>query len=107
MHRSKKKRNIVIISLIIILLAMVVGYATYSSNIELEGTTKITSNWDIRITNVTEGTPTGDAENAKTPTWKNTEASMEANLYSKGDAMEYDVTIENKGNLDAKLNDLN
>ena len=51
MHRSKKKRNIVIISLIIVLLAMVVGYATYSSNIELEGTTKITSNWDIRITN--------------------------------------------------------
>ena len=40
------------------------------------------------------------------PTWTMTTASMEANLYNKGDAMEYDVTIENKGNIDAKLNDI-
>ena len=31
---------------------------------------------------------------------------MEADLYKKGDAMEYDVTIENRGTLDAKLNDI-
>ena len=31
---------------------------------------------------------------------------MEANLYDKSDAMEYDVTIENKGTIDAKLNDI-
>ncbi len=31
---------------------------------------------------------------------------MEADLYDKGDSMEYDVTIENKGTLDVKLNDI-
>ncbi len=103
MHRNKKKRNIVIIFLIIILLCMVVGYATYSTNLKLKGTSEITSSWDIKITNVTQGTPSGQAENAIAPDWDELSASFEANLYSKGDAMEYDVTIENKGSLDAKL----
>ena len=106
MHRNKKRRQIVIISLIIVLIGMTVGYATYSSNVEIKGTSTITSSWDIQITNITGGTPTGTAENAKAPTWKNTEASMEANLYKQGDAMEYDITIENKGTLDAKLDNI-
>ena len=106
MHRSKKKRNIVIFSLVGILLCMVVGYAAFQTRLEIKGTSKVTSNWNILITNVTDGTPTGSAENAVKPSWKNTSASMEANLYDKGDAMEYDVTIENQGTIDAKLNDI-
>ena len=106
MHRSKKRRNIIIISLIGVLLCMVVGYAAFQTKLEISGTTKVTSNWDIEITNVTSGTPTGTAENAAAPSWDATTASMEANLYDKGDAMEYDVTIENKGTIDAKLNDI-
>ena len=106
MHRGKKKRNIIIFSLVGLLLCMVVGYAAFSTNLKIDGTSKITSNWDIKITNVTEGKATGDAENAKAPDWDSLSASMEANLYSKGDAMEYDVTIENNGSLDAKLDDI-
>ena len=106
MHRNKKKRNIIIFSLVGVLLCMVAGYAAFQTRLEIKGTSKVTSNWDIRITNVTDGTPTGQAENAVAPKWTNLTASMEANLYDKGDAMEYDVTIENKGTLDAKLNDI-
>ena len=85
---------------------MVVGYAAFSTNLEIKGTSKVTSNWDIEITNVTEGTPTGSAENTVKPSWDKLWASMEADLYDVGDSMEYDVTIENKGNIDAKLNDI-
>ena len=106
MHRNKKKRNIIIFSLVGVLLCMVVGYAAFQTRLEIKGTSKVTSNWNILITNVTNGTPTGSAENAVKPSWKNTSASMEANLYDKGDAMEYDVTIENQGTIDAKLNDI-
>ena len=106
MHRSKRKRNIIIFSLVGVLLCMVVGYAAFQTRLEIKGTSKVTSNWNILITNVTNGTPTGSAENAIKPSWKNTSASMEANLYDKGDAMEYDVTIENQGTIDAKLNDI-
>ena len=106
MYRSKKKRNIIIFSLVGVLLCMVVGYAAFQTRLEIKGTSKVTSNWDIRITNVTDGTPTGSAENASAPDWDELTASMEANLYDKGDAMEYDVTIENRGTIDAKLNDV-
>ena len=106
MHRSKKKRNIIIFSLVGVLLCMVVGYAAFQTQLKVSGTSKVTSNWDIEITNVTPGTPTGSAENTVAPSWDKLWASMEADLYDKGDAMEYDVTIENKGTLDAKLNDI-
>ena len=85
---------------------MIVAYATLSTNLKTTGTSEITSSWDIKITNVTQGVATGDAENAKTPTHDGLTATMEANLYSKGDAMEYDVTITNNGTLDAKLDDI-
>ena len=106
MHRKRRKRNIVIFSLVGMLFLMVAGYAAFSTNLEIKGTSKVTSNWDIEITNVTEGTPTGSAENTVKPSWDKLWASMEADLYDKGDSMEYDVTIENKGNIDAKLNDI-
>ena len=106
MHRNKKKRNIIIFSLVGVLLCMVVGYAAFQTQLKVSGTSKVTSNWDIEITNVTSGTPTGSAENTVAPSWDKLWASMEADLYEKGDSMEYDVTIENKGTLDAKLNDI-
>ena len=106
MHRSKKKRNIIIFGLVGVLLCMVAGYAAFQTQLKVSGTSKVTSNWDIEITNVTSGTPTGSAENAVAPSWDKLWASMEADLYEKGDSMEYDVTIENKGTLDAKLNDI-
>ena len=106
MRRENKKRNKIIIGLISLLLIMTVGYAAFQTNLNIKGTSKISSNWDIRITNVTSGNKTGNAENAKTPTWTNLTASMEANLYEKGDAMEYEVTVENKGTFDAKLEEI-
>ena len=106
MHRGKKKRNVIIFSLIGVLLCMAVGYAAFNTELKISGTSKVTSNWDIEITNVTNGTPVGSAENTVAPTWDALTASMEADLYEKGDAMEYDVTIENKGTIDAKLNDV-
>ena len=85
---------------------MGIGYAAFNTELKISGTSKVTSNWDIEITNVTPGTPTGSAENTVAPKWDALTASMEADLYEKGDAMEYDVTIENKGTIDAKLNDV-
>ena len=106
MHRKRKQRKIVIVSLLFILLVMSGAYAAFRSNVKVRGTTRITSNWDIRITNVTSGTPTGSATNEVAPTWNALTANMSANLYEKGDAMEYDVTITNNGTVDAILSDV-
>ncbi len=104
--RDKKRNKKILIGLIGLLLLMSAGYAAFSSNLNISGTSNITSNWDIRITNVTSGDVTGSAENTKAPTWDNLTASMEADLYEKGDSVEYTVTIANKGTLDAKLEDI-
>jgi len=100
----KKKRNIIIGVLCTILLLMVVGYAAFSSTLNIKGTSTINSNWDIQITSIVSKTLNGDATNAKDPEGIGTlEASFETNLVSPGDSMEYIITIENKGNINAKL----
>ena len=86
---------------------MAIGYAAFQTNLDVKGNSQITSNWDVEIINVKEGEKAGLAESAKTPTWTKTEASMETNLYQKGDSMSYIVTIENKGSFDAKLDNIN
>ena len=106
MYRARKQRKFLIMGLVGIMLLMSVGYAAFQSNLKIRGTTRITSLWDVRITNVTAGTPTGSATNAVAPTWDKLTANMEANLYEKGDAMEYDVTITNNGTVDAVLSDI-
>ena len=82
---------------------MTIGYAAFSTQLNISGTSSITSNWDVQITNITQGTPTGTGENAVAPSYTVTTATMEANLYSPGDAMTYEITIQNKGTIDAVL----
>ncbi|MBR3230161.1 MAG: InlB B-repeat-containing protein [Bacilli bacterium] len=106
MFKERKKRKIIIGSLIGILLMMSVGYAAFQSKLDIKGSGRIASNWDVKITNVTSGTATGNATNASTPTWTDLTAYMEVNLTSHEDAMDYDVTITNNGTFDAKLEDV-
>ena len=104
--RSRRKNKLIITILICIICLMGVGYAAFQTKLDIKGTSSIDSKWDIRITNVTESNKSGSAESAKTPSWTDLTANMEANLYSKGDYIEYEVTIENKGTFDAKLDDV-
>jgi len=100
----KKKNNIIIGSLCAVLLLMVVGYAAFSTTLNIKGISNITSNWDIKITKITSNVLNGNATNASEPTGVNTlTASFETNLVSPGDSMEYVITVTNSGSLDATL----
>lgn len=85
---------------------MSVGYAAFQTSFNVKGSTAITGNWNIEVTNVAVAETEGSGENAKTPTWTQTTANMEANLYEPGDSVKYIVTIQNKGNIDAKLENI-
>ena len=85
---------------------MTAGYAAFQTNLKIKGTSGISSNWDIRITDVSVGEIHGDAENTKAPTWNELTANIETDLYSKGDYIEYIVTVENKGTVDAALSNV-
>jgi len=104
---ERRKRNIVIGALCGVLLLMTVGYAAFSSILNIKGTTNISSNWDIRITNVESKNVVGSASNAEDPEWDNLTATFKTNLEVPGDSIEYDVTVENKGTLNAKLDKIN
>lgn len=50
-----------------------------------------------KITSISAGTPTGSAENAAAPSYTDTTATMNVNLYAPGDSMTYEITILNNG----------
>ena len=100
---QKKKNNIIIGSLCAVVLLMAVGYAAFSSILNIKGTSSISSNWKVLITNVDEKNIVGSATNAEEPSWEDLTATFKTNLVSPGDSIEYDITIENRGNLNATL----
>ena len=107
---AKKKRKIIVGSLCAVVLLMAVGYAAFSSVLNIKGTSSIGSNWDIAITAITEKNIVGGASTATNATGDKKitgigtlTASFETNLVSPKDSIEYDITITNKGTLDAKL----
>ena len=106
MRRERKRRTRIIIGLISVLLLMTVGYAAFQTNLRITGTSSINNSWNIEIIDVSEGTSINGGENASAPTHTTLSASMEANLYEKGDAVEYDITVKNKGTVDARLIDI-
>ena len=105
---SKRQRSIVLGSLIGIMILMAIGYAAFSSQLQINGTSNISSNWDIRITNITSSL-SGGASNATEPTYDNENgltASFSTNLTSPGDYAEYTVEVSNLGDIDATLTNI-
>ena len=100
---GEQKRKIIIISLVGLLLIMAAGYAAFSSVLNIQGTTSISSNWNIKITNVTSKDIVGSASNQEEPSWENLTATFNTNLVSPGDSITYEITVSNEGTLNAKL----
>ncbi len=109
---QNKKNNIIIGSLCGILLLMVIGYAAFSSVLKINGTTGISSDWDVKITNIQEGIKIGSAatvlkENGEADmSYENLSATFKTNLASPGDSIEYIITVTNNGTFDAKLDSI-
>ncbi len=98
-------KNIIIVALVIVILAMVVGYSTFATQLTINGTTEITGIWDVRITGVEAQNVSTDC-NAGEPEFTTTTVSFNAELAKPGDSVEYVITIKNEGNLDAHLDDI-
>ena len=100
---SRKQKNIVLGSLGAIILLMAIGYAAFSTQLNINGTSNITSNFAVKITGITSGSIVGGASNASDPTYTDTTASFSTNLTSPGDSITYTITVENQGSIDATL----
>ena len=96
---KSKKRNIIIGGLCAIVLLMAVGYAAFQTVLNIQGTSNITSSWNVKITNVTSKNIKGTASNNGDPSFENLSATFKTNLQAPGDSIEYDITVTNNGNL--------
>ena len=105
MHKrlNKTQRNYIIAGLCMILVIMGVGYAAFSSQLKISGTSNITSNWSVKITNIQSEVVSGAPTDAQKPSYTDTTATFRTRLTSPGDTMQYDVTVSNEGSIDAKL----
>ena len=101
-----KAKNIIIGALLAAVAIMAVGYAALAQTLKINGTASITSTWNVAITGITEGTPTGSATNAEDVSYDGTSATFNVNLVKPGDKMVYEITVKNSGTLNAKLTGL-
>ena len=100
---NTRQRNYIILGLCSILLVMAAGYAAFRTQLTINGTSNITSDWKVLITDIQSKTLSGAATDAETPSHTETTATFKTNLVSPGDSMQYDITVENRGDIDAVL----
>ena len=100
---NTRQRNYIILGLCSILLVMAAGYAAFRTQLTINGTSNITSDWKVLITDIQSKTLAGAATDAEVPSHTETTATFKTNLVSPGDSMQYDITVENRGDIDAVL----
>ena len=103
---NTRQRNYVILGLCGVLLIMAVGYAAFRSQLTINGTSNISSEWKVLITDIQSSVLNGTPENSEEPSHTDTTATFKTNLVSPGDSMQYTVTVENRGSIDAVLKTL-
>ena len=104
---NSTQRNYLIVGLCAILVIMGVGYAAFSSQLKITGTSNIDSTWDVQITDIQSEVLSGSPENQIEPTHDKLSATFHTKLYKPNDTMKYDITVSNLGSVDAKLDKIN
>ena len=100
MHQTKVK---VIIVMIIMIVFMAVGYALLSTNLNINGSTAVTSNWQVEFSDIRTVSLKGGATNKVTPTVSKTTANFEVDLVQPGDEVTYEIDITNYGDIEAEV----
>ena len=102
-RRYRNNKSILIGGLLAVVVIMAVGYAAFSSNLKISGTSNISTSWNISIADITTSNKVGSASVSGTPEHSGLTASFNTNLVLPGDSITYNIKLENKGNLNAKL----
>ena len=101
----KNTKNFMIITLLIVMLLMAVGYSTFATQLKLKGTSEVIGEWDVRIINI-EAQKVSEGCNPGNPEYTMTTAKFNAKLVKPGDSITYVITIKNEGTIDATLTDV-
>ena len=100
MYRRKTK---VMVVMIIMIVFMTVGYALLSSSLNINGSTAVTSNWQVEFSDIRTISQKGGATNKVIPTVTATTANFEVDLVQPGDEITYEIDITNYGDIEAEV----
>ena len=103
----ENNKKIIITVLSVLVVAMAVGYALLAQELTINGTASIDSTWRVEITDISSKEVAGDAVNKTNPTYTATTANFSVGLTQPGDSITYDITVTNKGTLDAVVESIN
>ncbi|MBS7021222.1 MAG: hypothetical protein KH135_05120 [Firmicutes bacterium] len=101
-HPEVRKYYLLGVVSIFIIMVLGIGYAILTQNLNITGTANISSSWDILFTSVTEGTLTDSKTISKNIT-DGTSLTLNVELNQPGASATYNVTVANRGSLDASL----
>ena len=106
---KKSKKNVVAIVLVVLLLALAVGYAAFSQTLPISGTANASGNWDIKFVDgsetITNSIVKGTTANTATVNTDGKSMKVTVNLATPGDGANVSVDIRNAGNVDAVVKD--
>ncbi len=94
------KKNILIISLCFILLIMGIGYSAFSSKLNINSSSSITSNWDVEITSIKKTNISGNVIEKSKSFTKDT-ATFNVEMEKPGNYVYYKIGVTNKGSIAA------
>ncbi len=100
------KKQIIIVAMCLVVCLMIVGYSILGQNLNIDGTADIESDWNILFTSVTAKEQTSGATFTSTPTISGTTLTFGLDLKAPGDGVKLDVTVANKGTLNAIINNI-
>ena len=100
-----KRKNVIMIVMLIAVVFMAIGYAAFSTVLNISGVAVTDTIWQIEITNI-ESKAIGTAYDIETPSYTATTARFNAGLKKPGDKMEYTITVKNKGNVSAIIDEV-
>lgn len=100
--KTRQKQRIVILTLGAVILGLVLGYAALSQVLNINGTSSISGDFNIQIIALDENTM-NHAQTVSKSGLGTTTVSFTVDLESPGASAIYDVTVENKGSIDAVL----
>ena len=107
---KKRKRNSAIIVLLVLIIAIAVGYAAFQTTLTINGTVSSNATWDVKFTDakLIKGDGTVISNNSlNSATKTDTAVTATVTLAYPGDAVKLQTVITNGGNLDAKLTKVN
>lgn len=96
---KKSKKNYVLIVLVVLLLALAVGYAAFSQSLTISGTATGSTTWDVKFVSAT----INESGHGDAPTVADNSITVNPVLSYPGDGCTVTANIKNAGTLPAKL----